>query len=55
MLAADANVYCSYVCASRVLEDGDKALGGQRYGYGCYVGTDWETHVGIERQRYVVP
>ena len=45
----------SYVCASRVLEDGNKALEEQSYGYGRYVGMDGEAHVGIERQRYVVP
>jgi hypothetical protein len=46
----------SYVCSSHITEDVyGKNLGDQRYGYGRYVGTDGETHVGIERQRNVVP
>lgn len=27
----------------------------ERYGYGRFIGTDGKTHVGIEKQRYVVP
>ncbi|KAH8649687.1 hypothetical protein BGZ60DRAFT_422115 [Tricladium varicosporioides] len=49
----------SYVGASRVvkdLHDGkvDEVREG-RYGYGRYIGTDGETHVGIEKQRFVIP
>lgn len=49
----------AYVSASRVVQDFGKPGGGEgndhRYGYGRYIGTDGKTHVGIERQRYVVP
>jgi hypothetical protein len=41
----------SYVCASRISGEDTE----DRYGYGRYLGTDGETHVGIERQRYMVP
>ncbi|KAH6666832.1 hypothetical protein B0J14DRAFT_677485 [Halenospora varia] len=49
----------SYVGASRIVKDlhdgkGDEVREG-RYGYGRYVGTDGETHVGVEKQRFVVP
>lgn len=49
----------AYVGASRALEDfgSDKnpKQSEHRYGYGRFIGTDGKTHVGIERQRYVVP
>jgi len=46
----------SYVCSSHITEDiHGKHLEDQRYGYGRYIGRDGESHVGIERQRNVVP
>ncbi|RFU35191.1 hypothetical protein B7463_g1109, partial [Scytalidium lignicola] len=49
----------AYVSASRALDDFAAGADGnkeeQRYGYGRFIGTDGKTHVGIERQRYVVP
>ena len=49
------------VSASRALEDFSSTKQtvsddpDQRYGYGRFIGTDGKTHIGIERQRYVVP
>ena len=49
----------AFVSASRALSDfdgtGNKAGEQMRYGYGRFVGMDGKTHVGIERQRNVVP
>jgi hypothetical protein len=46
----------SYVYSSHITEDvRGRNLEDQRYGYGRYIGTDGETHVGIEKQRNVVP
>ncbi|KAE9364127.1 hypothetical protein N431DRAFT_420931 [Stipitochalara longipes BDJ] len=50
----------SYVYASRALDDfsvprEEKAGSERRYGFGRFIGTDSKTHVGIEKQRYVVP
>ena len=47
-----------YVSASRALEDFQNKNGppsDARYGYGRFIGTDGKSHVGIERQRYVIP
>lgn len=50
-----------FVSASRALEDfshgkeKDIAKEEHRYGYGRFISTDGKIHVGIERQRYVVP
>jgi len=51
----------AYVSASRAIEDfrgGEKAEEEEqdrRYRYGRFLGTDGKIHVGIERQRYVIP
>lgn len=51
----------AYVSASHALDDFSPSdtKGKQeeeiRYAYGRYLGTDGETHVGIDRQRYVIP
>jgi hypothetical protein len=51
----------SFVSASRALDDfapgkdKDRSENHHRYGYGRFIGTDGKTHVGIERQRYVIP
>jgi hypothetical protein len=50
----------AYVSRSRDIEDfrhTRRRVGKgkeQLYGYGSFLGTDGKTHVGIERQRYVI-
>lgn len=50
----------AFAAASRAADEsrngsGKRVRDEQRYGYGHFIGTDGKTHVGIERQRFVVP
>lgn len=50
----------SYVYASRALEDfgsweAESKRRKRRYAFGRFVGTDGKTHIGIERQDYIIP
>ncbi|KAF4624946.1 hypothetical protein G7Y89_g13225 [Cudoniella acicularis] len=61
-LPTSIGVIVSYVSASRIVQElqyssgsGDGEFKEQRFGFGRYIGTDGKTHVGIEKQRFVVP